>query len=271
MQIAADERIAWTAAEELARWIEDPVDGVNYLIDVRSEAEFASGHIVASINVPGGQAVQRADDFVPVRNGQILFVSNQSARAVMAAHWYRQMGFKNVSVLQGGLEAWKASARPVVGGAAAPAPLPFESAQRHARMIAVEELRTLKPEGVLILDVGSTLDFENAHIPEAKWISRGWIDVKLPELFSDRAQQIVLTCADGRQSIFAARQLAQVGYSDVLVLDGGVSRWLAAGLPTAAGLDDCLVKPNDVVLSPSIRGSKQDMLNYLNWELKLKH
>ena len=32
-----------------------------------------------------------------------------------------------------------------------------------------------------------------------------------------------------------------------------------------------LVKPNDVVLSPSIRGSKQDMQNYLNWELKLKH
>ena len=64
--------------------------------------------LTGSINVPGGQAVQRADDFVPVRNGCIVFVSNQSARAVMAAYWYRQMGFKNVSVLQGGLEAWRA-------------------------------------------------------------------------------------------------------------------------------------------------------------------
>jgi rhodanese-related sulfurtransferase len=271
MQIAADEKLAWTTANELARLVEVPVDEVIYLIDVRSEPEFATAHIEGSINVPGGQAVQRADDFVPVRNGCIVFVSNQSARAVMAAYWYRQMGFKNVSVLQGGLEAWRAGARPLVSGADIAAPLGFESAQRSARMIAAAELRKLNAEAALILDVGSSLDFENAHIPGAKWISRGWIDVKVPELFSDRAQRIVLTCADGRQSILAARQLGQVGYSDVLVLDGGARRWLSAGLQTAAGLDDCLVKPNDVVLSPSIRGSKQDMLDYLNWELKLKH
>jgi rhodanese-related sulfurtransferase len=82
------------------------------------------------------------------------------------------------------------------------------------------------------------VDYENAHVPGAKWISRGWIDLKMPELFADRAQRIILTCADGRQSIFAARQLAQVGYGNVLVLDGGVRRWVAASLETAAGLDD---------------------------------
>lgn len=267
VRIAAEENLEWTTAEELS----SPADGVNYLIDVRSEPEFNSGHIEGSINVPGGQAVQRADDFVPVRHGRIVFVSNRSARAVMAAYWYRQMGFKNVRVLQGGLDAWKASARPVVSGAEGRAPLGFESAQRSARLIDPVELRTLITERASILDVGSSLDFEKAHIPGAKWISRGWIELKLPELFSDRAQRLVLTCAEGRQSIFAARQLAQAGYGDVLVLDGGVRRWLAAGLETAAGLDDCLVKPNDVVLSPSIRGSKQDMLDYLNWELKLKH
>jgi rhodanese-related sulfurtransferase len=270
MQIADDEKIAWIKTEELARLIEDSNDGVNYLIDVRSEPEFASGHIAGAINVPGGQAVQRADDFVPVRNGRIIFVSNRSARAVMAGYWYRQMGFKYVNVLQGGLEAWREGAKPVVSGAAALAPAGFAAAQRSARIITAQELRTLSTQEAVIFDVGSSVDFENAHIPGAKWISRGWIDIKLPELFSERAQRMVLTCADGRQAIFAARQLTQIGYSDVWVLGGGVSRWSAAGLPTAVGLDDCLVKPNDVVLSPSIRGSKQDMENYLNWELKLQ-
>jgi rhodanese-related sulfurtransferase len=271
MRIANEEKITWTSAPELARLMERHVDGVNYIIDVRAEPEFAAGHIADSINVPGGQAVQRADDFVAVRNGRIVFVSNQSARAVMAAYWYRQMGFNNVSVLQGGLEAWQESGRPAVAGKDILEPLGWELAQRSARIVAAEELREPKTKASLILDVGSSLDFENRHVAEAKWISRGWIDVKLPELFSNRAQHIVLTCADGRQSIFAARQLAQAGYRDVWVLDGGVRSWLAAGLPIAAGLDDCLAKPNDVVLSPSIRGSKQDMLNYLNWELKLRH
>ena len=52
------------------------MSGVTYLIDVRSEAEFEAGHIAGSINVPGGQAVQRADDFVAVRNAQIIFISS---------------------------------------------------------------------------------------------------------------------------------------------------------------------------------------------------
>ena len=47
------------------------------------------------------------------------------------------------------------------------------------------------------------------------------------------------------------------------------SAWLAAGLPVEKGLDACLVEPNDVVLSPSIRGNKEDMLRYLEWETKL--
>ena len=269
-RIAGEESIPWITADELGRLVENPVDAVYYQIDVRSEPEFAAGHIAGSINVPGGQAVQRADDYVPVRKSRIVFVSNRSLRAVMAAYWYRQMGYNNVSVLQGGQCQWEASARRVVTGTEMSAPLGFDSAQREARMIAATELRNLTADGLIILDVGSSMDFENAHIPGAKWISRGWIDIKLPELLSGRAQPIVVTCTDGRQSVFAARQLVQAGYSDVLVLDGGVRRWSAAGLPTVAGLDDCLVETNDVVLSPSIRGSQEDMQNYLNWELKLK-
>ena len=104
----------------------------------------------------------------------------------------------------------------------------------------------------------------------AKWISRGWIELKLPEQFPDRGQAIVVTCADGRQSVFAARALGDLGYKDVRFLHGGVQAWRAAGLTTETGLDRCLVQPNDVVLSPSIRGSKEDMQRYLDWELKLE-
>ena len=271
LKIAADEKIAWTTPEQLVDLIAHAADGVNYIIDVRAEVEFAAGHIARALNVPGGQAVQRADDFVPVRNGHIVFVSNQSARAVMAAYWYGQMGFKHVSVLQGGLEAWPRSGGKLVTAVTAAEPLGFDLANRSARIIDATKLRQLSSEGLLILDVSTSLEYESAHIPGAKWISRGWIDIKLPELVRDRAQRIVLTCADGRHSIFAARQLARLAYSDVQVLDAGVRGWMAAGLETAAGLEKCLVKANDVVLSPSIRGNKEDMLNYLNWELKLKH
>jgi rhodanese-related sulfurtransferase len=130
---------------------------------------------------------------------------------------------------------------------------------------------SLAVPSTLLLDVGSSLEYERAHIPGAKWVSRGWVDIKLPELCPNRAQRIVLTCADGSQSVFAARALSEAGYKDTEVLSGGVCAWAAAGQAAETGLTECLAEPNDVVLSPSIRGTKEDMQNYLNWELKLKH
>jgi rhodanese-related sulfurtransferase len=268
-RIAQEESISWISSPELSRTLE--TKSINYLIDVRSEGEFASGHVPGSINVPGGQAVQRADDFVAVRNAPIVFISNESARAVMAAYWYRQMGFSHVAVLQGGLRAWAESGGRVEGGSLRNEPIGFEAAQQAVRVVDPRTVEgKTRDSSVLLLDVGTSLDFEAAHLPGAKWISRGWLDLKLPEVYADRNQPMVVTCPDGRQSILAALTLGELGYSDVVVLGGGVRAWSAAGLPTGQGVAGCLVKRNDVVLSPSIRGTKEDMQRYLDWELKLR-
>ncbi len=272
LKIAAQEKIAMITVDDLVRSAANYADSLSYRIDVRSEQEFVSGHIAGTINVPGGQAVQRADDFVPVRNAPIVFISNQSARAVMAAYWYRQMGFKTVFFLQGGLDAWTTVGQPLLTGASAAQPMGFVAAQAASRFIPAAQLRDMIGKGSrLLLDVSTSLEHESAHVPGAKWISRGWIDIKLPELIADRAQRIILTCPDGRQSILAAQQLARVGYSNISVLDGGLRGWATAGYRTDSGVSDALAPANDVVLSPSIRGNKEDMQKYLDWELKLKH
>ena len=124
---------------------------------------------------------------------------------------------------------------------------------------------------MLILDVGSSVDFESAHVPGARWISRGWIESRLPEQLSERGQSIVVSCPDGRQSVFAAQTLAAMGYTNVQVLDGGVRAWSAQGFATEQGSTGCLVETKDVVLSPSIRGNKEEMQRYLDWEVNLTH
>jgi 3-mercaptopyruvate sulfurtransferase SseA len=63
--------------------------------------------------------------------------------------------------------------------------------------------------------------------------------------------------------------LTELGYKKVAVLADGVRAWAAAGFPVATGVEGCLVECNDVVLSPSLRGSKEDMRRYLDWELTL--
>ena len=208
-RIAEEESISWISTLELSDALESR--SIDYLIDVRSENEFAFGHVPGSISIPGGQAVQRADDFVAVRNGQIVFISNESARAVMAAFWYRQMGFSHVAVLQGGLRAWAESGAQIEKGSRRNESMGFEAARQAVSVLDAPIIEgKMRDSSVLLLDVGTSLDFETAHLPRAKWISRGWLDLKLPELYPERTQPIVLTCADGRSSILAGADTERV-------------------------------------------------------------
>jgi rhodanese-related sulfurtransferase len=271
LKLAKEENIPWISAREMGDILASKNASLTYLIDVRAEREYASGHIAGSINVPGGQAVQRADDFMAVRNARIVFISNESSRAIMAAYWYRLMGFPNVFVLERGLGAWPEAGEKLVHGGAKDVPLGFSAAKRRARLIAARDLeRKLRDSAPLVLDVGTSLEFESTHLPGAKWISRGWIEIEIPRQYPDRNQAIAVTCPDGQQSIFAAQALAGIGYFNVSVLQDGARAWTTEGFSTERGLDGCLVQPKDVVLSPSIRGSKEDMQRYLDWELALQ-
>jgi len=60
-----------------------------------------------------------------------------------------------------------------------------------------------------------------------------------------------------------------MGYKEVFALERGVQAWVCAGYPTKRGFGSCLVEPNDVVLSPSVKGDKEAMRRYLEWEIKL--
>ena len=269
-RIAEEENLSRISAEEFLR-LANAASSMRYIIDVRSEDEYAAGHVPGSVSLPGGQAVQRADDFVAVRNAPVVFVSNESTRAIMAAYWYRQMGFPNVAVLQGGLRAWEVAGGSMETGVRNPQPLGYDHALSILQLIQPRQAKASVEAGsVAVLDFGTSLEFESAHVPGARWISRGWIEVKLPDHFPDHEQKMILTCPDGRQSALAAVKLRELGYTNIAVLAGGTRSWVAAGLPTAQGLGDCLLEPDDVVLSPSIRGTKEDMQRYLDWELTLR-
>jgi rhodanese-related sulfurtransferase len=271
-RIAEEEKITWISPEGLIDASTPNTGGITYVIDVRSEGEYENGHIVGSIGVPGGQAVQRADDFIAVRNGKIIFVSNRSARAVMAAYWYGQMGFRDVSVLRGGIQGWSESGHELARAAEPKEPLGYERARLSARILEPREIRGLPRYATMTtLDVGSSADYKAAHVTGAKWISRGWLESTLPNRLPAKHTPILITCPDGRQSTFAARTLAAMGYTSVIVLQGGVKAWRAAGYETENGLTACWSDVNDVVVSPSITGDKEAMQRYLDWELQLKH
>jgi adenylyltransferase/sulfurtransferase len=79
------------------------------------------------------------------------------------------------------------------------------------------------------IDVRERDEYEQGFIPGARHIPRGNLESRIEQQVSDREQPIVIYCAGGSRSAYAAKTLAELGYTDVVSLEGGFSRWKQNG------------------------------------------
>ena len=86
---------------------------------------------------------------------------------------------------------------------------------------AAEDLLT----NATFLDVRELDEFEQGTIPGALFIPRGQLETQIENRISDHDQQIVVYCAGGARSAFAAQTLETLGYTNVVSLAGGFGRW----------------------------------------------
>ncbi len=117
-------------------------------IDVRSAAEYASGHIPGAVNVPLDQIEARLDDLLP--GIPIVLVCQAGMRARMVACILEPCR-SDVTVLEGGTNAWRSAGHPLVTSGKS-----RFSLERQVRLIA----------GLLVL-LAVTLSFILNHY----WIS----------------------------------------------------------------------------------------------------
>jgi glyoxylase-like metal-dependent hydrolase (beta-lactamase superfamily II)/rhodanese-related sulfurtransferase len=88
---------------------------------------------------------------------------------------------------------------------------------------------------LLILDVREREAFEQGHIPGARLLPRGQLELRVNEELPDPTRRILAYCELGQISTFAAATLRSLGFQRALALDGGMQAWRAAGFPVAAG------------------------------------
>jgi molybdopterin/thiamine biosynthesis adenylyltransferase/rhodanese-related sulfurtransferase len=84
-------------------------------------------------------------------------------------------------------------------------------------------------EGTIVLDVREPDEYEQGALPRAVHIPRGHLESQVEGRITDRDAPIVVYCAGGTRSAFAADSLAQLGYSDVVSMAGGFNKWKDEG------------------------------------------
>lgn len=104
-------------------------------------------------------------------------------------------------------------------------------------MLPIESLKQQLDAGeaILLLDVRPAADFtgDQGHIAGARSLPLEALPAQLAELEDDKQRPIRLVCRTDRRSAQAARLLTEAGYTDVGVIQGGMTAWHANGWPVA--------------------------------------
>jgi len=105
-----------------------------------------------------------------------------------------------------------------------------ELLQRVKGEIAEVDARSAQAlDGAIFVDVRERDEWEEGHLPGAVHVSRGNLESRIEAVAPDRAQPVVLYCAVGARSAFAAKTLSELGYDNVTSLAGGFTDWKRNG------------------------------------------
>lgn len=244
------------SAREVEAWLREK-DRTTYLCDVRTPEEFAAGSLPGARHAPGGQLIQATDQWVGVRNARVVLVDgSENVRAPVVASWLKMLGCE-AWVLEGGVKSGLKSA-----------PLAQPALPAPATLSAGELKLLLEGAQCTLFDLGASMSYRKAHVPGSRWSTRA----RLAAAARGTKPPVVLVAEDPGIARLAAIDLAEAGFQDVRLLDGGLTAWTKAGYATEATPDypldaDCI----DYLFFVHDRhaGNKAAMRQYLAWETGL--
>jgi rhodanese-related sulfurtransferase len=275
-RVAAEDNVQTISQDEFARWQQGGT--LHYALDVRLPEEFSGGYIAGAFNIPAGQIALEADEIVAVNQAPVVMISYSDVRSRIAGSVARQIGYPNVFVLEGGIQAWTADGKSLVTEDPAMTVPGLEDARSRAATVSAGDLKSELASDAppLVVDVRGSGDFALGHVENAVWVTRGDIERRIFTYAEAGDTPIVTVCDSGKRSAMAAATLEDMGFTNVRYLDGGMPAWTAAGNEAVQGLegaDVSLREAKDDVGMLDRRGplarNRQDMIDYLEWETRL--
>ena len=235
---------AWQADGELT----------TYLFDVRTQEEYELAHMPGARHAPGGQLVQATDEKVAVRGARIVLSDDTGLRAATTALWLTGMGHR-VWILDE--DASKSS---ITG--------PEGAEYRIDDTIRLSDLPAAMRSGAVLLDASRGMDYRNAHVEGALWVTRARLDRAVPP----KEVPVIVTGRSRDLLVGVVRDLKAMGYQRVDCARGTPDTWRAAGLTLTQTLDapsqdDCI--DHLFFVHDRHDDNLEASRRYLAWELNL--
>jgi rhodanese-related sulfurtransferase len=212
----------------LGQWRAEAPARSLYVFDVRTPEEYAAGHIAGTKHVAGGQLVQETDRHMPTWGARVVLVDDDGVRAIMTAHWLRQMGW-DAAALTVDMAAEISETGPYV-----PRTLGFGELMVSAVDVTTLNMR-LAAGRAIVIDLDWSRAYRAGHIPGAYYAIRSRLAQVLSSL--PPVEWVVTTSSDGLLGMFGAAERNGRAAMPVFALMGGTAAWVEAGPAAGAGGD----------------------------------
>ena len=202
------------------------------VVDTRSAAKFAAGHVPGTINIPlDTNFTTWAGWLLPYDRDVYLLLDDGCPRcAETAVRDLATIGLDRVAgtFCDDGIEAWSAA-----GGEL-----------RTVAQATVAEVSAMLNRGdAMVVDVRGRAEWEAGHLPGVPNVPLGYLPDQLTKLPADTP--VVVHCQAGARSSIAASVLLAHGMTNVVNMSGGYAAWEQTRLPVVGGQDE-LVAPTEL-------------------------
>ncbi len=211
------------------------------LLDVREQGQYGEGHPFFSIPFPYSRLEPLASMLLPGKLAHLVLFDDNDGVAERAAAVFESLGYRNVSVLEGGAPAWAAAGYTLFKGVNVISKTYGELLEHVADTprLTAAELHTLlaSDPSVVVLDGRSPAEYRKMSLPGALCCPNAELGYRIQSLVPDESTTIVINCAGRTRSILGVEGLRILDTANpVFALENGTQGWRLAGFDLSHGV-----------------------------------
>src|SRR3954471_6737574 len=203
------------------------------LLDLRHEAEFATGHPLFAANMAADRIALEAAVRLTRKDVPVVLYDDGEGLVAVAAERLATLGYSNIRQLGGGLQGWKRAGYELFEDVNSYAKAFGELVEhrRHTPSLAAEQVGALIAEGanIQILDVRRFDEYATMNIPGSMSVPGAELVLRAGRAAPDPETTIIVNCAGRTRSIIGTQSLINAGVANkVVALRNGTIGWTLA-------------------------------------------
>ncbi len=229
---------AVVSAMQLNQWLQDGNELA--IVDAREEDTFAAAHLLLASCLALSRLEQIAPRLLPRRNLRTVVCDAGGGLAQRAAERLCAAGYTDVSVLSGGIEAWRQAGFPIYSGVHVPSKAFAEFVEHEGGTPAMTPAdlaaRIAASDDLVILDSRSYEEYHTNSIPGAVSVPGAELVYRFQGLVPSPDTLVVVNCGGRTRSIIGAQALISAGVPNrVCTLQNGTMGWHLGGYEVVRG------------------------------------